>query len=186
MAEICDPQRERAGDALACGKISQNVKSPSLSHITPSLCLCRQIFTSSTPCVEVFQALVHPLPPPVCLYSGPDLFYFEVIECGRRILLTGVLIFVKPHSSMQVATACIFAFGILVGFELMRPYVDPTDEWLYRLVSRETLLLVCTVLIFVCFVAFCCAFSVIDIIVLFHHRNNWATDRSYMSRVLHG
>ena len=36
MAEICDPQRERAGDALACGKVSQNVKSPSLSHITPS------------------------------------------------------------------------------------------------------------------------------------------------------
>ena len=100
--------------------------------------------------------------------------------------MKGVLIFVKPHSSMQVATACIFAFGILVGFELMRPYVDPTDEWLYRLVSREAMLLVCTVFIFVCFGAFCCAFAGIDTIVLLHHRNNWATDTSHMSRVMHG
>ncbi|CAM9547013.1 unnamed protein product, partial [Laminaria digitata] len=57
----------------------------------------------------------------------PDLFYYEVIECGRRMLLTGVLVFVKPHSSMQVATACIIAFGSLLGFELMRPYLDSTD-----------------------------------------------------------
>ncbi|CAM9629744.1 unnamed protein product, partial [Laminaria digitata] len=58
---------------------------------------------------------------------GPDLFYYEVVECGRRMLLTGVLIFVTPHSSMQVVTACLFAFGSLMGFELMRPYLDSTD-----------------------------------------------------------
>lgn len=63
------------------------------------------------------------------------MYYYEVVECGRRMLLTGVLIFVKPHSSMQVATACILAFGTLLGFELMRPYLDPTDACLYRLVS---------------------------------------------------
>ncbi|CAM9808689.1 unnamed protein product, partial [Laminaria digitata] len=54
---------------------------------------------------------------------GPDVFYFEVIECGRRLLLTGVLVFIAPNSSTQVASACVFAFGSLLGFELMRPHL---------------------------------------------------------------
>ncbi|CAM9812841.1 unnamed protein product, partial [Ascophyllum nodosum] len=64
---------------------------------------------------------------------GPDLYYYEVIECGRRILLTGVLIFIAPYTASQAAAACIFAFGSLLGFELLRPHLDPTDSWLYRL-----------------------------------------------------
>ena len=108
------------------------------------------------------------------LYADPDLFYYEVIECGRRMLLTGVLIFVKPHSSMQVATACIFAFGSLLGFELMRPYLDATDAWLYRLVSRNALsssFALFYIHVQVC-VAFCCDLCGIDRIILLHHRNN--------------
>jgi len=42
---------------------------------------------------------------------GPDLYYYEVIECA------------------------IFAFVSLLGFELLRPHLDPADSWLYRLVS---------------------------------------------------
>lgn len=61
------------------------------------------------------------------------MYYYEVIECGRRILLTGVLIFIAPYSSAQAALACIFAFASLLGFELLRPHLDPTDAWLYRL-----------------------------------------------------
>ncbi|CAN0541574.1 unnamed protein product, partial [Laminaria digitata] len=45
--------------------------------------------------------------------KGPDLYYYEVIECGRRILLTGVLIFISPHTATQSAMACIFAFASL-------------------------------------------------------------------------
>ncbi|CAN0550888.1 unnamed protein product, partial [Laminaria digitata] len=65
---------------------------------------------------------------------GPDLYYYEVVECGRRMLLTGVLIFISPQSPTQTAMACIFAFGSLLGFELMRPHLDPADAWLYRMV----------------------------------------------------
>ena len=72
-------------------------------------------------------------------YPGPELYYYEVIECGRRILLTGVLIFISPNSATQAAMACIFAFASLLGFELMRPHMDPTDSWLYRLVSDDAL-----------------------------------------------
>ena len=75
------------------------------------------------------------LKPFVPTYPGPDLYYYEVIECGRRILLTGVLIFIAPQSATQPAMACIFAFASLLGFELMRPHMDPADSWLYRLVS---------------------------------------------------
>lgn len=71
------------------------------------------------------------------LYSGPDLYYYEVIECGRRILLTGALIFIAPHTAAQAAVACIFAFASLLGFELLRPHLDPADSWLYRLVRHD-------------------------------------------------
>lgn len=64
------------------------------------------------------------------------MYYYEVIECGRRILLTGVLIFFAPGTAGQAAMACIFAFASLLGFELLRPHLDPADSWLYRLVSR--------------------------------------------------
>eukprot|EP00903_Cladosiphon_okamuranus_P012166 g11413.t1 len=64
---------------------------------------------------------------------GPDMYYYEVIECGRRILLTGVLIFFAAGTAAQAAMACIFAFVSLLGFELLRPHLDPADSWLYRL-----------------------------------------------------
>ncbi len=79
---------------------------------------------------------IDPLSPTFC--TGPDLYYYEVIECGRRILLTGVLIFIAPYSASQAAAACMFAFLSLLGFELLRPHLDPADSWLYRLVSPPT------------------------------------------------
>ncbi|CAN0013701.1 unnamed protein product [Ectocarpus sp. 6 AP-2014] len=64
---------------------------------------------------------------------GPEIYYYEVVECGRRILLTGVLVFISPNTAAQVAAACMFAFVSLLGFELLRPHLDPVDSWLYRL-----------------------------------------------------
>lgn len=66
------------------------------------------------------------------------MYYYEVIECGRRIFLTDVLIFIAPHTVKQAAIGCIFAFVNLLIFELMRPHPDPTDSCLYRLVSGDT------------------------------------------------
>ena len=57
--------------------------------------------------------------------------------------MTGVLIFISPSSATQAAMACIFAFGSLLGFELMRPHLDPADSWLYRLVSLRNVLVIC-------------------------------------------
>ena len=71
---------------------------------------------------------------------GANMYYFEVIDCGRRILLTGVLVFIKPNSPEQAAIACMFAFASLLGFELLRPHLDPADSWIYRLVRPAALL----------------------------------------------
>ncbi|CAM9547220.1 unnamed protein product, partial [Laminaria digitata] len=65
--------------------------------------------------------------PPLISYAGSNLYYYEVVECGRRILLTEVLIFIAPHSAIQAAMACIFAFVSLLAFELTRPHVDAAD-----------------------------------------------------------
>ena len=68
------------------------------------------------------------------------MYYFEVIDCGRRILLTGVLIFIQPNTPEQAAVACMFAFASLLGFELLRPHLDPMDSWIYRLVRAVAFL----------------------------------------------
>ncbi|CAN0475465.1 unnamed protein product, partial [Laminaria digitata] len=54
----------------------------------------------------------------------PEFYYYEVIECGRRMVLTGALIFIAPGTASQAAMACILAFGSIMGFELMRPHTD--------------------------------------------------------------
>ncbi|CAM9313997.1 unnamed protein product, partial [Laminaria digitata] len=54
----------------------------------------------------------------------PEHFYYEVLECGRRMVLTGVLIFIAPGTASQAAMSCIFAFGSIMGFKLMRPHSD--------------------------------------------------------------
>lgn len=68
------------------------------------------------------------------------MYYFEVVDCGRKILLTGLLVFIQPNTPEQAAVACMFAFASLLGFELLRPHRDHVDSWIYRLVRVATLL----------------------------------------------
>eukprot|EP00611_Tribonema_gayanum_P014401 TRINITY_DN2577_c0_g1_i3.p3 TRINITY_DN2577_c0_g1~~TRINITY_DN2577_c0_g1_i3.p3 ORF type:complete len:261 (+),score=82.69 TRINITY_DN2577_c0_g1_i3:1-783(+) len=51
--------------------------------------------------------------------------YFAVVECFRRLALTGMLVFIP--SQVQVATACSLAVLSLVLFALVRPFRDSTD-----------------------------------------------------------
>lgn len=63
----------------------------------------------------------------------PNVYYFEVIECLRRVLLTGAIVLIDPNSPVQVTFACLMAFVSLIVFELIRPHMDNVDTWLYRL-----------------------------------------------------
>ncbi|CAM9117899.1 unnamed protein product, partial [Laminaria digitata] len=61
----------------------------------------------------------------------PKRYHFEVFECMRRLLLTGLLVFVHNKSG-QVAYGCIFAFLSLLAFEVQRPHIDGLEVQLYR------------------------------------------------------
>ncbi|CBJ32402.1 adhesin-like protein [Ectocarpus siliculosus] len=62
----------------------------------------------------------------------PKCYYYEVFECIRRLLLTGILVFLVPDTPGQVAFSCIFAILSLMVFELLRPHVNNLDRQLYR------------------------------------------------------
>ncbi|CAM9929388.1 unnamed protein product, partial [Phaeothamnion confervicola] len=65
-------------------------------------------------------------------YRAP-LFYWEVVECGRRLLLTGVLAFILPGSPGQSAVACLLAVVTLAVYAAFWPLEDRLDGYAYVL-----------------------------------------------------
>lgn len=61
----------------------------------------------------------------------PRRYYDEVVDCGRRIALTGLGVFLFPGSS-QVALEVVFAAVFLVLSEMISPFAAPMDALLYR------------------------------------------------------
>jgi hypothetical protein len=59
--------------------------------------------------------------------------YWEVVECGRRLLLTGLLAFVYAGTAAQSAVACIFAVITQLVFASANPLPDKGDRRLYNL-----------------------------------------------------
>eukprot|EP00903_Cladosiphon_okamuranus_P018351 g16883.t1 len=59
----------------------------------------------------------------------PERFYYEVVECGRRIMLTGVLVFIFPNDAAQIAITMLLAFFFFMVFEMLRPYASESDMW---------------------------------------------------------
>ena len=59
-------------------------------------------------------------------------YYYEVIECGRRIALTGLTVFIYPGSTAQVAIETLFAVIFSYVSEILSPFAEPLDAWLYR------------------------------------------------------
>lgn len=57
----------------------------------------------------------------------PGRFYYEVIECARRMSLTGVVVFIYPNTAAQVAVTLIIAFSFVVVSERLAPYVSKWD-----------------------------------------------------------
>ena len=63
----------------------------------------------------------------------PQRFYYEVIECSRRNLLAGFLVFFYPNSAAQVAVALAIAFFFVFVSEALDPYRSQWDAWISRL-----------------------------------------------------
>jgi len=58
----------------------------------------------------------------------PNRFYYEVIECFRRIMLTGVIVFIYPNTAAQVAVTLAIAFLFVIVSERLSPYVSKWDS----------------------------------------------------------
>lgn len=63
----------------------------------------------------------------------PTAFYYEVVECGRRLLLTGVVVFIYPGTAAQIAVTLLMAFVFVVLAEVLAPYASAWDAWLSRI-----------------------------------------------------
>ncbi|CAN0170750.1 unnamed protein product, partial [Ectocarpus sp. 4 AP-2014] len=62
----------------------------------------------------------------------PAVYYYEVIECGRRILLTGLVVFIYPNTAAQIAITLIMTVVFAVLSEAIRPYAQAWDTWVSR------------------------------------------------------
>ncbi|CAM9614990.1 unnamed protein product [Ectocarpus sp. 12 AP-2014] len=62
----------------------------------------------------------------------PERFYYEVVECGRRIMLTGVIVFIYPNDAAQIAITLLISSFFALVFEVLSPYKSESDTWLSR------------------------------------------------------
>lgn len=62
----------------------------------------------------------------------PHRFYYELVECLRRILLAGVVVFIYPNTVAQVAVTLVMAFAFFGVAEALDPYSSRWDCWISR------------------------------------------------------
>ena len=62
----------------------------------------------------------------------PSVFYYEVVECVRRILLAGVVVFIYPNTAAQIAITLMMAVAFALLAESLAPYACKWDRWLSR------------------------------------------------------
>jgi hypothetical protein len=58
----------------------------------------------------------------------PNMWWFEVFECFRRLMMTGMLIFVAPGSASQIVVAMLLSIAAIVAFVHWRPYFYEEDD----------------------------------------------------------
>ena len=63
---------------------------------------------------------------------NPSCYYYEVVECCRRIALTGAAVFVLPDSVEQIAVIFLLSVVFTFIFESLAPFQSKADMWMYR------------------------------------------------------
>jgi hypothetical protein len=63
----------------------------------------------------------------------PNTYWWEVVECIRRLLLAGFLVFILPGTAGQAAVSCVFAILSTVAFSHYKPLAVPLDSKNYLL-----------------------------------------------------
>lgn len=63
----------------------------------------------------------------------PCRFWYELVECLRRVLLAGVVVFIYPNTVAQIAISLMVAAFFMVLCEALAPYESTQDTWVARL-----------------------------------------------------
>ncbi|CAM9259474.1 unnamed protein product, partial [Hapterophycus canaliculatus] len=63
----------------------------------------------------------------------PSAFFYELVECGRRAMLAGVVVFIYPNTAAQLAITLVMTFIFAILSEALRPYASEWDTWLNRI-----------------------------------------------------
>jgi hypothetical protein len=63
------------------------------------------------------------------------MYYWEVVECIRRLLLTGAVVFIAPGTSAQAAVACVLAVVSLATGLYCRPHAEKLDGAIYTIAA---------------------------------------------------
>ncbi|CAN0366270.1 unnamed protein product [Ascophyllum nodosum] len=63
----------------------------------------------------------------------PQRFYYEVIECGRRVMLTGVIVFIYPNTAAQIAVTLAISVVFIIISEVLAPHESHWDAWITRM-----------------------------------------------------
>ena len=69
--------------------------------------------------------------------NSPSLSYavsdrLQVIECFRRIMLTGAVVFIFPGAAAQIAVTIVISFVFFVISETTRPYESVVETFVFR------------------------------------------------------
>jgi len=78
----------------------------------------------------------------------PEHWYFEVLECVRKMFLTGLMMFVMQNSATQLAIGVLISFLSFGAFAYIEPFLDPNDSWMQMCAQFATFLVLLTGLLF--------------------------------------
>ena len=62
----------------------------------------------------------------------PSRYFYELVECTRRIALTGIAAFVLPNSAAQISIVLLVAVAFVFISEVIAPFKRDVDANLYR------------------------------------------------------
>lgn len=62
----------------------------------------------------------------------PGCFFYELVECAKRVLLTGVVVFIFPNTAPQIAIALMIALVFAFVTANAAPYSSKWDGWVSR------------------------------------------------------
>lgn len=57
-------------------------------------------------------------------------YYYEVVECLRRVVLSGLVVFVLPNTAGQIATSFLLSMFFFVVYMILDPYRHRSHTWL--------------------------------------------------------